>query len=410
MPSKAPIPSATRYQRELIGCWKNLPFGKDCEGVVVGGEEAPLSYNIMPIPETSDKDGYILKNFRYFERMHVNNDNQNATLAISACAPNRGGQINQIPHAIFYEQQVRFAEGPQTGDVVHVENGTWLWLPRFVQQPGPYPEGTPPPVLPSLQQPTEILIAKQIAVPHGNSVLALGSIDTSPVGKCAGGLNGSQVLPGKPVIPDGAPPFPFPEEPEPIPPGTPIPAEPNDVLNANHRYSTLHTGTPADRDFQNPIPQYTLNPNLPLQEAVDIIDPDKYMHWHVTTLQQVHGKGDVIDIPFELRVADVVHYFADYWLLFKGEDKYLAYSQTILMKLNINGKRYIFPHVTCNTLTHCKPACETPAPCTPDAERKAAHTPPAETAPSGKPSDEKEPNKKDPSKKESGGKHSGKKD
>lgn len=389
MPSKAPIPGVTRFQRELIGCWKNLRFGKDCEGVEVGGEDRPLSYNIMPIPETSDEDGYILKNFRYHERLHVNDDNEDATLAISACAPNRGGQINQIPHAVFYEQQVRFAEGPAKGEVVHVENGTWLWLPRFVQQPGPYPEGTPPSVIPSLQQPNGIYIAKQIAIPHGNTVLALGHIDTVPNCNCSKDPNGSQVLPGQPVIADGESPFPFPEEPEPIATGSPIPSAPNDVLNAYHRYSTPRTGTPSDRDFQNPIPQYTLCPNLPLQEAVNIIKPDSYMHWHVTTLQQVYGKGDVIDIPFELSVADVVHYIADYWLLFKGCDKYLAYTQTILMNLNINGKRYIFPHITCNTLTYCRDACKRPAPCTIEAESESCPKDSPE-----KPKDKKSPESK----------------
>lgn len=71
------------------------------------------------------------------------------------------------------------------------------------------------------------------------------------------------------------------------------------------------------------------------------------------------------DSPF----ADVTAYIADYWLMFKGSDKYLAYTQTILMKLNIKGARYIFPHITCNTLTYCNDACERPAPCTIKAEK-----------------------------------------
>jgi len=396
MPSKAPIPGVTRFQRELIGCWKNLPFGK-CDGVEVGGEDKPLSYNIMPIPDTSDENGYILKNFRYHERLHVNDDKQDATLAISACAPNRGGQITQIPHAIFYEQQVRFAEGPAKNDVVHVENGTWLWLPRFAQQQGPYPEGAPTPVIPSLQQPAEILIAKQIAIPHGNSVLALGSVDTAPNCDCCADPNGSQVLAGKPIIPDGDSPFPFPEKPEPLETGKPFPPELNDALNANKRYSTPLTG--PGRNFQNPHPPYTLCPNLPVQQAMCVIEPEKYMHWHVTTLERVHGKGCVIDIPFELRVADVTAYIADYWLLFKGCDKYLAYTQTILMRLNLNGTRYIFPHITCNTLTYCKDACKRPAPCTIDAEKD----------PCPKDSPEKPKGKKTPEPKPEHEEHKGKK-
>lgn len=378
MPSRAPLPGVSRFQRELIGCWKNLPFGRDCHGMVVGGEENPLSYNIMPLPEATDADGYILKNFRYHERLHVNDDKDKATLAISACAPNRGGQITQIPHAIFYEQQVRFAEGPAKGSVVHVENGTWLWLPRFVQRPGPYLDGPDTPVIPSLQQPNEIFIAKQIAIPHGNTVLALGHVDSAPNCDCVKEPHTSQVLEGKPLIPDGESPFPHPEEPEPIMPGTPPSSGLNDALNANDRYSTKMS---MPSDFQNPIPEYTLCPNLPVQEAVKIIDPDHYMHWHVTTLQLAHGKGEVIDIPFELRVADVKHYIADYWLLFKGCEKYLAYTQTILMRLRIKGRHYIFPHVTCNTLTYCPDACARPAPCTIEAEEHPCHKDPCRQDP-----------------------------
>jgi len=128
------------------------------------------------------------------------------------------------------------------------------------------------------------------------------------------------------------------------------------ILNADARYGVKRD---AMGDFQNPDPDLTLNPNKPLQRAVAIIQSECYMHWRVTSLPQPNGKGVVVDIPFEERVSDVTAYFADYWMLFKGEARYLAYTQTILMKMTIaaadknnDDVQYVFPHITCNTVAH----------------------------------------------------------
>jgi hypothetical protein len=64
------------------------------------------------------------------------------------------------------------------------------------------------------------------------------------------------------------------------------------------------------------------------------------------------GHASVTNIPFEQLAADVIAYTAEYWLLFKGEAKYLTYTQTILMVLIVKGQKYVFPHVTCNTVTY----------------------------------------------------------
>lgn len=352
MPYAAKIASLAQFQQELIGHWENQPFGKSGKGKPVGGPDNPLSYNIMPLPQESDPDGYILKNFKYYERLRFNNDDDKHTLAIAATAPNRGGLVTQNARAVFYEQQVRFAEGPAHNQVVHVENGTWLSLPRFVQLDGPYPPQTETPVLPSLNQPTEIFIAKQIAVPHGNSVLALGSFDTKAAVKGDPPCGQNPVIPGSPDIPDGPLPYPMPAMPvaNPKPPPKLI-----SCLNIDQRYTTKKSNP---KDFQNPHPDLTQCPNKPLQEAVAIINPDSYMHWHVTTRPLTDGKGHVTNIPFEQRVSDVTDYWADYWLLFKGKKKYLAYTQTMTMTLMIKTKmrpvpeKFSFPHVTCNTVAY----------------------------------------------------------
>jgi hypothetical protein len=361
MPYVAQNEILAAFQQNLIGCWKNEPFGKDEKGNPVGGEDNPLSYNIMPLPEIGAPDGYILKNFRYHERLKFNDNKAESTLAIAAVAPNRGGLVSQNCRALFYEQQVRFAEGPQgpggpqaqdkkRGDVVHVENGAWLWLPRFVQQMGPFPANPDKQaVTEDLEQPVDIMIAKQMSIPHGNSILALGTFDTidahSAKKKCE--RTATPIIKGSPVIPDGSTPYPMPaiaERP---------PASLKSNLDACARYSTQKS---AMNDYQNPHPDLTRFPNRPLQTAVEIIKPDYYMHWYVTTLPQANGRGHVVNIPFERRVSDVIGYSAEYWLLFKGKDKhkhkYLAYTQTIPLRIPINEVKYVFPHITCNTVKY----------------------------------------------------------
>lgn len=239
------------------------------------------------------------------------------------------------------------------GDVVHVENGTWLWSPRYIQQTGPY--STNPPgtiVVEALQQPPDSLIAKQISVPHGNSILALGSMDTVPGSSGAGPWKGDFVTKGSPVIPDGAPPYPIPAEPVPVPLGTPIPPTLHSDLNADERFTSSATNP---NDYENPIPDFTQNPNRPIQKAEAIIKPDSFMHWSVTTRPLTNGqdgRGSVTNIPFEQLAADVTAYAADYWLLLKGGAKYLAYTQSIFMVLKVKERKYTFPHVTCNVVTY----------------------------------------------------------
>ena len=206
----------------------------------------------------------------------------------------------------------------------------------------------------SVQQPADILIAKQMSIPHGNSILALGSFDTvaTAAGK-SGPWSGNPVIEGSPVIPDGMPPYPFATKRATSPDGTPIPPAPVSNLNADNRYSTQKTSSPTDaNDYQNPHPDLTLAPNKPLQEAVAIIKPTSYMHWRVTTDPLENGHGMVTNIPFEQRVSNVTTYSAEYWMLFKEQAKYLAYTQTILMVLIVKGQKYVFPHLTCNTITY----------------------------------------------------------
>lgn len=313
MPVAAQANLLNDVQNLLAGTWTNQALPGADDGM--GGQDNPLSYNVMPLPQ--DPPGYILKNFTYYEvlQFYGNDD-----VALPATAPNRGNTDLQAPTALFYGQQVYFAEGPGKGAIVHVENGAWLNLLTAEKLTGPYP---PPgadlvPTDPN-QQPPDLTFAKQISVPHGNSILALGSF--------------SEPTAGAPAIPDTPSTLP-------VPIGSAPPLDTTDYT----------TQSDTDADYQNPQPDLTANPNLPLQKAVSLLNPTHYISWSVSSA----NKGAVVNIPFEQAAADVTLYAANYWLLSTDGGTtypYLAYSQVINMTFTLNGQHYTFPHVTANVVT-----------------------------------------------------------
>lgn len=359
------------FQRALIGTWVSDPELTD--------NGRPLSYNVMPLPQQElqpnrpphpqylNYGGFILKNFAFTETIRFNgsankmepaDDQDPGAVAVVAGAPNRGGRYTQFVQAVFYEQQIRFAEGPRKprqghkhGDIVHIENGAWLHLGTRPQMLGPYDPNNNGPYVQGevLRQPPYITIAKQIAVPHGNSVLALGNVDLYDGDHFSGSYSGTAantIILGAPVIPDG--PVPYPIE--------------SNIATAPY-YDAYAELLDDPTDYENPNVPATLNPNYPLQLAISSIEPTAHIHFRVTTRPVFGGKGEVTNIPFEDRKAKVTQYWADYWLLSTDKDpmktkrfEYLVYTQTILMEMQISidggqtYKTYVFPHVTSNTV------------------------------------------------------------
>lgn len=379
MPESVTSANLAEFQQLLVGTWQNV--GELAEG------GRPLSFNVMPLPQdaeqpgrpaeagAADYGGFILKNFAFTETIRFNGSASQGdppgqqdpgALAVAAAAPNRGGTYSQTAHAVFYEQQVRFAEGPDQGQIVHVENGAWLHLGSQSQNTGPYNESPAPPGAQVFDQPSALTVVKQISVPHGNSVLALGSLDLNDRGKfdpSASGLTANTVFAGSPTIPDAQVPYP----------------QPSNIATPPYYNPYTITLTGAG-DFENPNIDSALNPNYPLQLALGKIKPRAFIHWRVTTEPLFGGAGVVTNIPFEQRRSDVVAYSADYWLLSKDSNAsaprvfdYLLYTQVILLKILVSTndggttKEYVFPHVTSNTLKK--------VPGTPTEARSATPTP-----------------------------------
>jgi hypothetical protein len=315
----AAIPNGlAEFQNLLIGTWQNQNIGKSDQG----GQTSPFSFNLMPLPQAQSQmgqdDGYILKNFSYYETLKFDD---NSDVALPATAPNRSGNSLQVPTSLFYEQQVFFAEGPGVNTIVHVENGAWLNIQTGKKIVGPYGTPTSAPIEldhPN-RQPPQITIAKQMSIPHGNSILALGKFADPAV--------------GAPVIPDSASTLPVP------------------VMGANPIDTSPYTQTLDQTiNYQNPTPSLTANPNAAIQNAVKAIAPNMFITWSVTTA----NSGNTMNIPFEQREANVSDYSASYWLLSTDAGKtysHLVYTQDITMQIPINGTLYNFPHVTCNCVT-----------------------------------------------------------
>jgi len=305
-PQTAPgIPDATLLGplQYLLGTWTNQPLGNSGKG----GPDAPFSYNVMPLPQVdpTSPHNYILKNSSYYEELTFT--------AIHGPVLNRGGIGAQVAYTVFYSQRVYFAEGPNKDALVHAENGSLLLLGDITQQLGPYGNGDLPGlgnqiVSGSVPPTQQFNLVKQVAVPHGNSVLALGSSSSG----------------------SGAPD---------IPPAT--------VLPTNVDTAPYY----AQSKVSNPNLTYTLNPNQALVDALKVQEPDAYIK---LTVSSANGSGAVTNIGFEQQHANVAGYDFTYWLeSLDGGVSYtqLQYSQTITLKIPMNGYTASFPHVTVNTLT-----------------------------------------------------------
>lgn len=264
-------------------------------------------FNVMPIPEATVPNGFILKNFSYYEEVTFS--------AIQGKVVNRGSKDEQDCYTLFYEQRVFFSDGPQANELVHAENGSWLHLIT-----GPQGQGTlnSTPNIPSPPAPNPIppqnpatAIVKQVSVPHGNSILALGSVET---------ILGAPVIPDVNTLPKNAP------ECFSAPYGANTPSNPN------------------------------INPNIVLQGALQEIQKQAcVVRTHIFDVDS-DNQGDVANIPYIKQHSDVSRFSNTLWLEELSDGQLvMQYSQNISLEFPFGGgKKYLFPHIVANTLTKIK--------------------------------------------------------
>jgi hypothetical protein len=283
--------------RDLVGRWASDKDSKD-------------GYNVMPLPQVNvgiaPIDNVILKNFHYFEEMDF---------GFVGRVPNRGGTFAQHCYALLYEQRVTISDGPNKDIGVHAENGTWLHLVTEPQFVGPYGDLDPsktgtavlgvPPAPPKAlipEQDSSRQIAKQVSVPHGNSLLAIGRVTE---------------IEGKPNIPQAS--------------ALPIGASPG-VLEAYYAAG-------LDED---------LDPNVVLRRRLDATPAVN--HTIMISVSTKNG-GQIGNVPFMESHANVSLFETIFWLEYlPGGGIQLQYSQTINIQFPSASGGVTFPHITANTL------------------------------------------------------------
>jgi hypothetical protein len=281
-----PTPFPLGFLHALVGTW-NSPTGASATG-----------YNVMSLPQVGAPNGYITKNFPYFEEI---------TFAeIAGNAPNRSGNFTQNCNVLFYEQRVFIADNPATppapspqNTLIHAENGAWLYREYVDQIAGPYGPGIVPPPVPLPVQDAASQYVKQVSVPHGNSMLMTGQ---------------GTALMGTPVIPP----------------------TPHDMLPFSDKS------------------QHIIDPNSlltkQLQHLASINNP--VVSYIELSLDSANGGGGVQNTFFEQKHA-TVNRFTTTWYIetLKDGSIQLQYTQSIFMIINIGGVPTPFRHVDANTLT-----------------------------------------------------------
>lgn len=262
-------------------------------------------YNVMPLPQATAPNGFILKNQFYYEVITFS--------ALQGKVTNRGGIDEQDTYTLFYEQRVFFSDGLQANTLVHAENGAWLNLIKAPQGQGPLdlPPNIPTPPAPHPIPPQDPAqqIVKQVSVPHGNSILAMGTQEV---------FEGPPEIPDVNTLPIGAPPT------YAVPYGTDIPSNPN------------------------------INPNIVLKDALAVLGSQGV---HVLRTHKLNvdsnNHGAVSNAPFISEHISVTQFTHTLWLEELSDGRLqLQYSQNISLKFpQVDGSFYLFPHITANTLS-----------------------------------------------------------
>lgn len=258
---------------------------------LVGNWNGNQGWNLIAIPSGLNRFQLLIQNFS--EKISFT--------PVGAPVPNRGGVEEQFVVALMYELTVI---DKSTQGVLHVENGMWLNLSDIEKQ-APGAEDSFP-------------IARQASIPHGDVVIALGSVVTS---------TGTPPISAINAIPDA---------------GTQAPLGYTDAY--------LNTGFP---EFN------AANPNAMLLKALE-----GQSIGNVTTLalDTANQGGSISNIPFVEKHVQPSDFKCTFWI----EDvlnsdgtiafQQLQYSQqtnlNFIKKFQNNGQDglIMWPHVNVNTL------------------------------------------------------------
>lgn len=266
---------------ELLGTW-------------AGGE----GWNLIAVPDPSDKEPFLLKIAPYFETLTFKR--------LVQPIPNKGSGKLQLVHGIEYSLTIADKENNQP---LHAETGMWIIMDK--------PEDH------------DLPIARQTIVPHGNSILAMGNFSRNQ---------------GSPQIGDICT----------LPHNDGFDLQACGVASNRNSYSEPYFT--AMEEFKGRFDVF--NPNATLRKAIKEQEIVGTTTLAVSTKQQ----GGLVNIPYIVKEADASLFESVFWIETvrsvnesgeATEFKQLQYSQNTLLDFLTSpstGETIRWPHVTINTL------------------------------------------------------------
>jgi len=274
--SGAVSPSLFGPLTDLIGTW-------------VGNK----GFNIVALPNQQGRF-VLLEPQNYYETLEFT--------PVSTPTPNRGTSIIQEVPALLYTLSIH---NVADSSLLHRESGTWLLLPNC---------------------PSGFTIARQAVVPHGDSVLAIGSWTTTQ---------------GPPQIPDTST----------------VPIAGNPPVGYSDAYMNPQ-GAPGLTS--------KINPNETLREIIAAQQTAGQKIISTTTLNvSTENQGGIANIPFVVQNANCTQFEATYWIETVENPQtgakflQLQYSQKTILEFLDSfisptqtdpNKKIKWPHVQINTL------------------------------------------------------------
>jgi len=270
----------------LQGTWVNAP--------------KTVGWNVIAVPGFAQgvpPDGFVLEVIPYTEILTF----QPAVVAANRGPADKQEQEVQQIGALIYEQKIISAcntdfckaRGFPNGSTIHMETGMFLNMTDFSS-------GMP--------------IGRMSTIPHGNSLLALGTAETA---------SGQA-----PVIP-------------------------NNSISPSSVTGQMPFGYGEDQYLKNQFPNFEQgNPNSALQAA---LEGKSFQSVTTLSLSTEHATGGILNIPFIQSNVNTTSMVCVFWIeQLKGGAPMLQYSQTIDLVFPASGdptkRLFIWPHVDVNTL------------------------------------------------------------
>ena len=272
---------------------------------------------------------------------------------------NRAGANEQFCGAVKYDQTIH----NQAGDLIHVENGMYLWMDQMYNHPADdqsikndigFPElaagaGDNGPVFVP-----NYTVSRSGTIPHGSTVSMFGTYSDPPIGgkppfpgwnaawdfdhlAISQSMGGAGTTPSTPINLD-----------QPAPDWVHDVALPYEDPSGNRTYT--------QRILAHPLYPYSVRPDLRLRDTIKDQDIKDFVLIQMDTNAQEGPKGGILNTPIINRYVPVTRMQLRLWIETVIEDgqevQQLQYEQIQHFEFHFgtDGGTTLWPHIQVNTL------------------------------------------------------------